>query len=88
MSDKKEKRENRLAEAVAEIAHSQMGYFIGMAIFMFVVSVATKWDGHLFDRKGCIEIQEKNGQLFKVDTCSGDIEQIYIKDINQSSNKP
>jgi len=25
--DKQEKRENKFAEAIAEIAHSQMGYF-------------------------------------------------------------
>ncbi|MBN2815456.1 MAG: hypothetical protein JXQ67_02140 [Campylobacterales bacterium] len=77
--DEQEKRENRFAEAIAEIAHSQLGYYIGVALFMFVILVLSKWDGHLFDRKGCVEVQEISGKFFKVDTCSGKVEELEAK---------
>jgi len=46
---------------------------------MFVALVLSKWDGHLFDRKGCVEVQEISGKFFKVDTCSGKIEELETK---------
>jgi hypothetical protein len=77
--DKTEKRDSRFAEAIGEIAHSQLGYFIGIALFMLAIGISMKWDGHIHDRKGCVEVQEKAGKFFKVDTCTGDIEEINVK---------
>ncbi|MDX4037730.1 hypothetical protein [Aliarcobacter skirrowii] len=77
--DKQEKREKRFAEEIAEIAHSQMGYLIGFGIMMFLVYLGIRWDGHIFDRKGCVEVQERNGKFFKVDTCSGSVEELELK---------
>lgn len=82
-----DKRENKFAEAIAQIAHSQLGYFIGIALLMFVMVVLTKWDGHLYDRKGCVEIQEKSGKFFKVDTCVGNIEEIVDSKKEKDKNE-
>jgi len=73
-----ENRENKFVAAVAEIAHSQMGYLIGFGLMMLAIYVGVKWDGHLYDRKGCVQLQEISGQIYKVDTCSGDNELISI----------
>lgn len=74
--DRQDKRENKFAEAIAEIAHSQMGYYIGFGIFMLAMGIGMRWDGHLFNPKGCVEVQEISGKYFKVNSCSGDIEEI------------
>ena len=86
--DKKEKRENRFAEAVAEIAHSQMGYLIGFGFMVLAIGIGSKWDGHMYDRKDCVKIQKVDNLIYKVDTCSGETE--LLKDTNideKSSNK-
>ncbi|WP_345881177.1 hypothetical protein [Shewanella algae] len=75
----RDKRENKFAEAIAEIAHSQMGYYIGFGIFMLAIGIGTRWDGHLFSQKGCIEVQEINEKYFKVNSCSGDVEEIGVE---------
>ncbi|MDX3960253.1 hypothetical protein AAW30_01492 [Arcobacter porcinus] len=76
--DKQEKIEKRFAEAIAEIAHSPMGYFIGFGIMISLIYLGIRWDGHIFDRKGCVEVQERNGKFLKVDTCSGSIEELEL----------
>jgi len=86
--DKKEKRENRFAEAIAEIAHSPMGYLIGFGLMMLAASVGTKWDGHIYDRKNCVKIQKVDNLIYKVDTCSGQTKLLKDIDIDEnSSNK-
>lgn len=88
MSDKNEERENRFAKAIAEISHSQLGYWIGISLFVFANSVALKWDGHLFDRKDCVKIQKIDNFIYKVDTCSGKTELLKDKTTDEnSSNK-
>ena len=86
--DKKENRENRFAEAIAEIAHSQMGYLIGFGLMMLAAGIGAKWDGHIYDRKNCVQIQKVDNLIYKVDTCNGKTE--LLKDISideNSSNK-
>jgi len=78
--DKTERRERRFAEAVAEIAHSQMGYLIGFGFMAFAISVGSSWDGHLYDRKDCVKIQETEDATYKVDSCSGDVEVLKQKE--------
>lgn len=91
MSDSQEKRENRFAEAISEIAHGPMGYFIGFGLMMFAVYIGIRWDGHLHDRKGCIQLQEVSGSIYKVDTCTGKTELLKSKDgkseLSGTSNK-
>jgi hypothetical protein len=43
---------------------------------MALIFVATRWDGHLHDQKGCFQLQELRGKTYKVDTCSGKVESI------------
>ena len=47
--DIKDKRENKFAEAAAQIAHSPMGYYIGFGLFALAIGIGSKWDGHRFD---------------------------------------
>jgi len=86
VSDNEESKHNRFAEAVAEIAHSQMGYLIGFGIMMLAIGFSSKWDGHLYDRKDCVELKEISGKIFKVDSCSGDVEEVKV-DENEGSKK-
>ncbi len=61
-----------IAHAAAELAHTPLPYLLGMGL-MFI---GIRWDGHLHDQKGCFQLQEIKGVVYKVDTCSGKVEQI------------
>jgi hypothetical protein len=52
-----------------------LGIYAGLALMMF----GSKWDGHLFDKKGCVQIQEIKNQLYKVDTCDIKVLPVKIK---------
>jgi|GEM_PF-4014019 len=41
--------------------------------------MAGKWDGHLYDRKGCVQLQEIAGKVYKVDTCTGAVSEFKIE---------
>jgi len=61
-----------LAHAAAELAHTPLPYLLGVGL-MFI---GIRWDGHLHDQKGCFQLQEIKGVVFKVDTCSGKVEEL------------
>ncbi|MBE8232486.1 MAG: hypothetical protein HAW67_02035 [Endozoicomonadaceae bacterium] len=79
MSESEEQKQSRFASAIAEIAHSQLGYLVGFGIMIALIGFNSKWDGHFFDRKGCVEVQERAGKFFKVDTCDGTVEELDVK---------
>jgi len=56
-----------LAHAAAAFAHTPFPYLLGVALMI----LATRWDGHLHDQKGCLQLQELKGIVYKVDTCTG-----------------
>jgi hypothetical protein len=86
MSDSEEKKHNKFVSAIAEIAHSQLGYFIRFGFMMLAIGIGSKWDGHIFDRKGCVEVREKSDHFFKVDTCNGTVEELAIEEVAQNKN--
>ena len=86
MSDNDDKNHNKFVCAIAEIAHSQLGYLIGFGFMVLAIGIGSKWDGHIFDRKGCVEVQEKSGHFFKVDTCNGTVEELTIEEVTESKN--
>lgn len=61
-----------LAHAAAEFAHTPFPYLLGMGL-MFM---GAKWDGHFHDQKGCYQLQEIKGAVYKVDSCFGKVEQV------------
>lgn len=65
-----------IASAAAAISESPMGYLIGMALMLGLAAAATRWDGHLYDPRGCVQVQEAGGRIFKVDTCTGKVEEL------------
>ena len=61
-----------LAHAAAEFAHTPFPYLLGMGLML----MGAKWDGHFHDQKGCYQLQELKGTVYKVDTCSGKVEEL------------
>jgi hypothetical protein len=37
-----------------------------------------RWDGHLYDTRGCTTLQNTAGKIFKVNSCDGTVEPIEI----------
>ena len=72
-------QKTEFADAAAKFGDSSLGEGLGLCLILtgpFVagalIIAASQWDGHLYDRKGCVQLQEVNGQIFKMDTCTGD----------------
>jgi hypothetical protein len=61
-----------VAHAAAAFAGTPFPYLLGLACMM----AAIHWDGHLRDTKGCFQLQEIHGVVYKVDTCEGKIEAV------------
>ncbi len=49
-----------------------------VCIYNATMHFIEKWDGHFRDAKGCTTLQTNSGKLFKVDSCNGNVEQIYV----------
>lgn len=61
-----------VAQAAREWASTPFPYFLGLAFLL----AALRWDGSFFDRKGCYQLQELNGVVYKVDSCAGKVERV------------
>lgn len=61
--------------------------FIGLALMMGLGSAAAKWDGHIFPQENCWKVQEINGRIFKVNTCSGEVEEIKEANADNATKK-
>jgi hypothetical protein len=71
-----------IAHAMAAFAHTPFPYLLGVALMM----LATRWDGHIFDQKGCFQLQEIKGIIYKVDTCTGKAEELNPKNSMKTSS--
>ena len=89
MSDNTDKKVSDLATAFANLGDSPFGGLLGVALFFLVifgfVLLMVKWDGHIYNRKGCVQLQEIKGKVFKVDTCTGKVER--LKEEKESTDK-
>lgn len=81
----------KVAEVVGRVAESkglgEFGTGIGMgaamvAMFLAVplILFASKWDGHLHEQKQCYELREIEKKLFKLNTCTGKMEEVKLQD--------
>lgn len=68
---------------MAALGNSDLGRGVGASLFLLVVSspiwlgiIAAKWDGHLYDRKGCLELQEIKGEIYKINSCDNTVEKL------------
>ena len=87
MSDSQKIISNSAVKAASELANSPMGYWIGFGLFVLASSVGVNWDGHLHDRKGCVEVQAVSNFIFKVDTCTGEVVSLNNDGSESVSNK-
>jgi hypothetical protein len=63
-----------VAHAFAAFAGTPFPYLLGVALML----AAVHWDGHLQSQKGCVQLQEVQGRVFKVNTCTGATEEIKL----------
>lgn len=61
-----------LAHAAAAFANTPFPYLLGVGLML----MGSKWDGHLVDQKGCYQLQEIKGIVYKIDTCTGKTEEL------------
>jgi len=94
MEDPNLKNAGKIAEAASKLGNSDLGSGLGLGLVFFglfgaiaLVYAAIKWDGHLHDRKGCVQLQEVQGKVYKVDTCTGKTEFLELKGGGDTSNK-
>lgn len=77
----------KTAEIVGRIAESkglgEFGTGIGMGVAMVamflavpLMLLASKWDGHLHEQKQCYELKEIDKKVFKLNTCTGEMEEV------------
>lgn len=93
MSQDKDRKErvDFWAALASGIGNSPLGAFIGIALCFAlpigVMAISAKWDGHLSDRKGCVQLQEIQGKVYKVDTCTGDVELLKIEEDKEDKDQ-
>lgn len=72
-------QEKIIAQSIAKVADSHLSSLLGRAVIflcMMGLILVWKWDGHLYDRRGCIHLQTIGSRIFKVNSCDGDWEEI------------
>lgn len=67
------------AEAAKSWTDTPFPYLLGMGLMVALATLASKWDGHIYNREGCVRLQVIEKQAFKVDTCSGHVEKFDVK---------
>ncbi|WP_275288635.1 hypothetical protein [Halomonas elongata] len=78
---------SKTAEVVGRIVEAKglgdFGFGIGLGLagvafclMLPLMIFATSWDGHLHEQKQCYEIKKIDGELFKLNTCTGELETI------------
>lgn len=78
---------NTWSGAVESVGHAARAwtetpfpYLLGFGVAMALIFAAEKWDGHFYNRTGCVQLKEVKQKLYKVDTCSGEIEAFKIEE--------
>jgi hypothetical protein len=93
MAEKKDHKESVgfWAAIASGIGNSPLGALLGlgfcMALPILAGAFAGNWDGHLYDRKGCVQLQEMQGKVYKVDTCTGDVELLKIEEDKEDKDQ-
>jgi hypothetical protein len=91
-----------IAAAVERVSDSKglaaIGHGIGwgvaaLAIACIYVAIALtpaaqKWDGHLHAQTKCFELKEVAGKIFKVNSCTGEVEEVTPQPGTKSEDKP
>lgn len=88
MNSLKESSAEVVAKSVEKISDSKGLEAIGSALGVFGTAFAiffcvglpmtalilgNKWDGRLFEQKECFKIQEIRGEVYKLNTCTGEL---------------
>ncbi len=101
MSEEKPSRAETIAKSVEKVADSrgiaEIGKGIGTGLAALAAALAFasiffgfaafNWDGRLHPQTKCFELQEISGELFKVNTCTGDIKKVEIEETEQNEKK-
>ncbi len=66
-----------IANAFAAWKGTLFPIYLGLAF----MALALRWDGHLHDQKGCFQLQEVKDVVYKVNTCSGEVEELKIENL-------
>ncbi len=90
MSEEKASKAETIAKSVEKISDSkglaEIGKGLGAGLTAFAIAfgvvgfylalmAGSKWDGHLSQPTKCFELQEISGKLFKVNSCTGEIDE-------------
>lgn len=93
-NDSEHDKRTKFAEAIAELGDSVLGMggsmlliFLGFGLMWAIPGIAVRWDGHLYDPRGCVELKELHGELFKLDTCNGKVERLETPTVEVSIKK-
>jgi hypothetical protein len=79
--ESKSNKESQMVKAAEKISYSPLSFLVGGA--MLIVSligmvIAYKWDGHTYDRRGCINIIEIKEHVIALDNCGGSWHEIKL----------
>jgi len=74
-----------IGDGLKAIADTPFPYLFGIALLVALPSLASKWDGHLYSRQGCVQLQELQGRIYKVDTCTGNVEEVKSQQSSAAS---
>lgn len=70
-----------IGHAAQAWAETPFPYLLGFGIAVGLIGFAGKWDGHLYNRTGCVQLKELRGEVFKVDTCTGETEKFQVEKV-------
>lgn len=76
-----------IAESVAKVSDSKglaaigvgLGWGIGsfgVALALFALLAAGRWDGRIVPETRCFELKDVGGRVFKVNSCTGDVQEV------------
>ena len=80
------------SKGLAAIGHG-IGWGVGaLAVACIYVAIALtpaaqKWDGHLHAQTKCFELKEIAGKVFKVNSCTGEVEEVTANAKSEDKSK-
>lgn len=102
MTNDKTSKTEVIAAAVERISDSKglaaIGHGIGWGVAALAIAciyvalivgpAAQKWDGHIHAQTKCFELKEIAGKVFKVDSCTGEVEEVTPVRDAKTDEKP